>query len=176
MVAYRRAFVAGGTYFFTVALKNRQATWLIDYVDELRLAFRDCRKKTPFNIDAIVILPDHLHTLWELPQGDSNYPARWRFIKSSFTRSLRKRGVNLIKNRHGEYGVWQRRYWEHVVTDLSDYETHIDYIHHNPVKHGYSESVADWPWSSFHTYVKNGFLAESWGGRSSQQEAIGFGE
>ncbi|WP_250655551.1 REP-associated tyrosine transposase [Alkalimarinus coralli] len=176
MVAYRRNFVAGGTYFFTVTLKNRKTTYLTDYIDELRNAFRLCRNKQFFTIDAIVILPDHLHTIWGLPEGDIDYPSRWRFIKSSFTRNIRKSGVPLNANKHGGFDVWQRRYWEHTIKSQEDYNRHIDYIHYNPVKHGYVENPTNWPWSSFHSFVKKGVLEPEWGSVITPEADFDFGE
>ena len=176
MVAYRRSYVAGGTYFFTVTLKNRQTTYLTDYIDELRNAFRLCREKQPFTIDAIVILPDHLHTVWVLPDDDTDYPSRWRFIKSHFTRNIRKSGVNLSPNRSAGFDVWQRRYWEHTIKSQDDYNRHMDYIHYNPVKHGYVDSPIKWRWSSFHSFVRRGVLAPNWGAVVNEEQGTNFGE
>ena len=176
MVAYRRNLVAGGTYFFTVTLKNRQNSFLTDHIDELRTAFSLCRDKKPFTIEAIVILPDHLHTIWTLPDGDTDYPSRWRFIKSCFTRNLRKSGVNLHVNKHGGFGVWQRRYWEHTIKNQDDYNRHVDCIHYNPVKHGYVENPVDWEWSSFHSFVRKGVLEPNWGATTDIEQGLNFGE
>ena len=176
MVAYRRNLVAGGTYFFTVTLKNRQASFLTDHIDELRNAFRVCREKKPFTIDAIVILPDHLHTVWVLPDGDKDYSSRWQCIKSHFTRNLRKSDVNLAANKHGGFDLWQRRYWEHTIKNEDDYNRHLDYLHYNPVKHGYVTSPIDWPWSSFHSFVRNGVLDAEWGASRNIEKGLNFGE
>ena len=176
MVAYRRSYVAGGTYFFTVTLKNRKTTYLTDYIDELRNAFRLCRESQFFTIDAIVILPDHLHTVWVLPECDSDYSSRWRFIKSCFTRNIRKSGATPNHNKHGGFDVWQRRYWEHTIKNQDDYNRHIDYIHYNPVKHGYVESPINWPWSSFHSLVRRGDLEADWGASINVEERFNFGE
>ena len=163
MVNYRRVYLEGGTYFFTATLKNRTSDYLTTYVDALRESFAHVKKQRPFEIIAIVILPEHLHCLWQLPEDDINYAGRWRAIKSRFTRSLLKSGVSLHKNNRGEYKLWQARYWEHTIRNESDLLQHIDYIHYNPVKHGWVESVADWPYSSFHDFVKKGKIERNWG-------------
>jgi putative transposase len=120
------------------------------------------RTERPFTIDAIVILPDHLHTIWTLPEGDADYSGRWRAIKSRFTRELRASGIPLTRDDRGEYRLWQRRFWEHTIRDDNDFNRHVDYIHWNPVKHGLTRRVADCPHSSFHRYVRLGLLPESW--------------
>jgi len=176
MVQYRRNRVHGGTYFFTVTLKNRQSQLFTNHLDLLRDAFRSVRHKQPFQIIAIVILPEHLHTVWTLPTGDENYSARWQAIKSQFTRSVIKQGVELTKNRKGEYDVWQRRFWEHTIADDLDLTRHVDYIHYNPVKHGLVKHAKDWPASSFHRYVRLGLLNESWGSAPVDELEISFGE
>jgi len=163
MVNYRRSQTKGATYFFTVNLKNRKANHLTDYIEQLRNSFRAIKQQRPFRIEAIVILPDHLHTVWTLPANDANYPARWKAIKSKFTRSLIKEGVKLNKNKRGEYDLWQRRYWEHQIRDNLDLKRHVEYIHYNPVKHGHVLQVKDWPFSSFHRFVGNEFLDGCWG-------------
>ena len=163
MVAYRRNFVPGGTYFFTVNLRDRNKSYLTQYVDDLRECFRSCKSKYPMTIDAVVILPEHLHCLWTLPSDDSNYANRWRYIKSSFTKKLIAHGVNITKDKHGQYNLWQRRYWEHTIRDEKDFNRHVEYIHYNPIKHGYVTKLIEWPNSSFHQYVKNGVILENWG-------------
>lgn len=150
MVMYRRQRIPGGTYFFTLTLQVRSSHLLTEHVDALRQSFRQVRQERPFVIDAIVVLPDHLHTLITLPNKDSDYPGRWLAIKSSFTRNLVARGVALTRNRRGEYALWQRRYWEHAIRDEEDFRALADYIHFNPVKHGWAERVRDWPLSLIH--------------------------
>jgi putative transposase len=162
MVKYRRYFVPGGTYFFTLALHNRKSNWLIKYVQELKDAMRSTQQIYPYETIAIVVLPDHLHVVWELPENDDNFSARWRYIKIQFAKNIRKLGVVIEKNRYGENILWQRRFWEHVICNEQDYEKHVDYIHYNPVKHSYVKRVADWPYSSFHRYVKEGILPMNW--------------
>src|ERR1700719_4989179 len=155
MTDYRRNFLAGGTFFFTVNLPERHLQLLTDHVDELRTAFRETRRHHPFTIDAMVVLPDHLHVVWTLPEGDANFATRWRLIKSAFSRRLAT-GERISESRaaKGERGIWQRRYWEHTIRDDNDFARHIDYIHFNPVKHRHVEHVEDWPFSSFHRLVR----------------------
>ena len=149
MTHYRRARVPGGTYFFTVALADRSQTLLVDHVNALRRAMRDVRAAHPFEVDAIVVLPDHLHTIWTLPLDDDDYSVRWALLKASFSRTL-PRDETRSKSRRckRERGIWQRRFWEHVIRDEADLLSHIDYIHNNPVKHGYVEDALTWPYSS----------------------------
>lgn len=153
MVAYRRDFTPGGTYFFTVVLRDRRACLLTDHHHLLRDAFQSTRVTRPFSLRAMVLLPDHLHAIWTLPDGDADYPGRWRAIKSGFVRRLAAQGVPIKRNRRGEADVWQRRYWEHRIRDERDFCAHVDYIHFNPVKHGYAASPAAWPHSTFHAHV-----------------------
>jgi putative transposase len=164
MVNYRRNFVPGGTYFFTVALRDRRSQQLIQSIDLLRQAFRVTHRAKPFQIIAIVILPNHLHTIWTLPSGDMDYPGRWKAIKSNFTRNLEKAGIPVEKRKDGSALVWQRRYWEHTIRDVGDLNRHIGYIQINPVKHGYVQRVADWSFSSFHRYVRLGAYPSVWAG------------
>ncbi len=176
MVQYRRSQTPGGTYFFTVNLRDRISGQLVTHVDHLRQAFNDVCQQCPFEIIAAVVLPDHLHMIMKLPVDDNDYPGRWRAIKSRFTRALVKDGVDMIRNSKGEYNLWQRRYWEHQIRDEIDLQRHIDYIHFNPVKHGYVKRVVDWPYSSFHRYVKSGVLDENWGGNFMIDEYESYGE
>jgi putative transposase len=164
VVRYRRNFVPGGTFFFTVTLDDRGASTLVDHVSILRSAFRTTRAERPFTIDAIVILPDHLHVIMTLPDADSDFSGRWRRIKSLFTHQLAASGAPIRRNDRGEFSLWQRRFWEHTIRDDPDYERCTDYIHFNPVKHGLVRSPADWPHSSLHRYVRAGVLPADWGG------------
>jgi len=132
MVHYQRNRVAGGTYFFTVTLRDRSSDRLVRHVGLLRDAFRSVRAERLFTIDAIVILPDHLHAIWTLPAGDADYSGRWRAIKSRFTHGLRASGIPLPRGSRGEYRLWQRRFWDHTIRDDDDFNRHIDYIHWNP--------------------------------------------
>ena len=125
----------------------------------LRSVIRDVRRQRPFIIDAAVVLPDHLHTVWTLPGGDADFSGRWRAIKAGFSRALVRRGLPLVRDRRGEYDLWQRRFWEHLVRDDEDFARHVDYIHHNPVKHGLVTDPIDWRWSSIHAFVRREQLA-----------------
>lgn len=167
MTQYRRDLTAGGTYFFTVNLAERKSSRLTEEIGSLRSAFRAVRAKRPFAINAIVVLPDHLHTIWTLPNDDVDYALRWRLIKTLFSRAQpanERRSAS--RQSKGERGIWQRRYWEHRIRDEADLAAHIDYIHINPVKHGHARRVRDWPWSSFHRYVRVGNLPVDWAGES----------
>jgi REP-associated tyrosine transposase len=176
MTNYRRNFIPGGSYFFTVNLADRRLRLLTQHVNSLRGVFRDARARHPFTIDAIVVLPDHLHAIWTLPDGDADYAHRWGLIKSSFSRLL-PRGEHVSRSRasKGERGIWQRRYWEHAIRDEGDYARHVDYIHFNPVKHGHASRVADWPCSSFHRMVRLEVYPGDWGGDVADRGAT-FGE
>jgi putative transposase len=162
MVRYRRNFLPGGTFFFTVTLADRHSSALVDHVAALRTAFRTTRRERPFAIEAIVVLPDHLHAIFTLP--DADFSARWRRIKGHFSSALIDAGVRIARASNGDLALWQRRFWEHTIRDEKDFEKHVDYIHFNPIKHGLVERVRDWPHSSFHRYVQQGLLAEDWAG------------
>ncbi|MEZ2141323.1 transposase [Bradyrhizobium sp. DN5] len=164
MVRYRRNFVPAGTFFFTATLDDRRSSVLIDHVDKLRGAFRMTRVERPFEIDAIVILPDHLHVIMTLPDDDADFSGRWRRIKSLFTHRLVASGAPISRNHRGEFALWQRRFWEHTIRNDADFERCADYIHFNPVKHGLVSSPTDWPYSSLHRYVRAGLLPADWGG------------
>jgi len=157
---YRRAFVPGGSYFFTVVTHQRHKLFTGDVpVELLRCAFRRVMEKYPFSIDAIVVLPDHLHCIWTLPPGDADFATRWRLIKTYMTRWMSDyAAAPLIRPT-----VWQKRYWEHVIRSEADFSAHIDYIHYNPVRHGYVSRPADWAWSSLGRYVRRGVLPGDWG-------------
>jgi putative transposase len=164
---YVRNYVGGGSYFFTVNLLERDKSLLVDYVDVLREAVAEVKRVRPFYIDAWVVLPDHLHAVWTLPAGDSDYSSRWREIKKRFSKALpgdEFRSPNRIKR--GERGIWQRRFWEHTLRDERDYRHHVDYVHVNPLKHGYVERVIDWPYSSFHRAVTRGLYRGDWCGEN----------
>jgi putative transposase len=175
MVRYRRNFVPGGTYFFTVTLADRTSSALVDHVSALRMAFRITRHERPFTLEAVVILPDHLHAIWTLPLGDSDFSGRWRRIKAHFTHRLVAAGVPVQRHSNGEYALWQRRFWEHTIRNEIDFERHIDYVHFNPVKHKLVSRVRDWPYSSFHLHVRRGLLPADWAGDVDEQ-MMDFGE
>ncbi len=161
---YRRALLAGGTFFFTVNLAERSKTFLIDYVDILRETFRQVKSRHPFKIDAIVILPDHLHAIWTLPTNETDYATRWMLIKSGFSRKIpfgeRRNRSRILRH---ERGIWQRRYWEHLIRNEEDFIRHIEYIHYNPVKHGYVLKPTDWLFSSIHRDIRAGRVTPNWG-------------
>jgi putative transposase len=175
MVAYRRNFVPGGTYFFTVTLEDRRSSALVDHIGALRDAFRAARRERPFAIDALVVLPDHLHAIFTLPAADADFPGRWRRIKGHFSSHMIAARACAKRHRNGEYALWQRRFWEHTIRDEEDYARHVDYIHFNPIKHGLVSRVPDWPHSSFHRYVRRGILAADWAGDVSEG-ALDYGE
>ena len=143
---YRRNYTEGSSYFFTVNLAERKRCLLGDHIDALREAIRIVRSRHPFHIDAMVVMPDHLHAIFTMPPGDADYPTRWMLIKAGFSRNIPKtERINASRRSKGERGVWQRRYWEHTLQDEDDFRHHIDYIHYNPVKHGYVTRPADLP-------------------------------
>jgi len=176
MVNYRRTRLEGGSYFFTVNLHDRRSKLLIEEVDLLRRSIKKTQEKHPFQIDAMVVLPEHLHAIWTLPKFDTNYPGRWRSIKKYFTQELLKQGYLLEKNDRGEYYVWQRRFWEHTIRDECDFENHVNYIHYNPMKHGLAKQACDWPYSSFHRYVKQGLLPKDWCVETPVEKNTNYGE
>ena len=142
---------------------ERQGRLLVEHVDLLREAVRAVRRERPFHIDAWVVLPDHLHAVWTLPVGDSDYSGRWREIKKAFSKGLPKtERLSAVRAAKGERGIWQRRFWEHTIRDDADYAAHIDYVHINPVKHGLVERVAQWPYSSFHRAVAMDLYPLDW--------------
>jgi putative transposase len=160
---YRRANVPGATYFFTVNIADRKSRSLVENIDLLKETIQQIKVAHPFEIDAIVVLPDHLHAMWTLPADDADFATRWALIKAGFSRRLPK-GERISESRKskGERGIWQRRYWEHLIRDDDDFARHVDYIHINPVKHGYVERVVDWPHSSFHRFVRDGVVPSNW--------------
>ncbi len=177
MRTYTRAFVPGGTFFFTVNLADRSKKLLTEHITQLRASVRKVRAAHPFHIDAMVVLPDHLHAIWTLPPNDMDYPTRWALIKAGFSRSLpNTERISASRAAKGERGIWQRRYWEHQIRDEADYARHIDYIHYNPVKHGHAQSPVDWPHSSIHRFIQEGLLTPDWGADYAVQERAGWGE
>jgi len=165
MTRYRRAKIEGGVFFFTVALADRSSDLLVRDIERLQRVYTSIQDRYPFETIAICVLPDHLHAVWSLPQGDANFPLRWNLIKSGFSRGIAAdphRSSSKIARR--EKGIWQRRYWEHAIRNEADLARHIDYVHFNPVKHGYVSRTSDWPHSSFRRYVARGLLPLDWGG------------
>lgn len=167
MPNYRRNFVPGGTYFFTVVTHERRP-WLC--TDQARRALREAielvRTDRPFRIEAWVLLPDHLHCIWTLPPGDADFPGRWRRIKAAVSKRCAEQvsgmSADLSRAKRGERLLWQRRFWEHTVRNERDLAAHADYIHYNPVKHGFCVRPAEWPYSSFHRFVRMGFYGPDW--------------
>ena len=150
-------------------MERRGNDLLTRHIDQLRNAVRVTCRTHPFTIDGWVVLPDHLHCVWTLPEGDDDFSTRWRLIKSIFTRSLpvgeRRSEARL---RSGERGIWQRRFWEHAIRDDEDFAAHVDYVHFNPVKHGYVREVAKWPHSTFKSCVRRGLYPDTWLGPNEQ--------
>jgi putative transposase len=170
MSRYRRSDIPGGTYFFTVVTYRRRNI-LIEPESRtiLREVINSVKQRHPFIINAWVLLPDHLHSIWTLPPGDHNYSKRWGLIKAGFSKQAknlfhREEWMNESKTRRKESTIWQRRYWEHQIRNSEDYQRHMDYLHFNPVKHGLVKRVIDWPYPTFHRHVKNGVYPEDWCG------------
>ncbi|MGH8402614.1 MAG: REP-associated tyrosine transposase [Gammaproteobacteria bacterium] len=183
MPEYRRPRAKGGTFFFTVCTLERKPILTSDAMRmALRTAIRAVRTIHPFEIDAWVLLPDHLHCIWTLPENDADFGLRWAIIKQEVTRQCAnvlhsggRRSVSGIKRR--EAALWQRRFWEHRIRDEADLSNHMDYLHWNPVKHGYAVRVLDWPYSTFHRFVAAGIHPEDWGGDDIGKRASGnYGE
>ena len=174
MPNYRRAFVPGGCWFFTLNLLERRKTLLVDHIDTLRQAVANTRENHPFTIDAFVVLPDHLHAVWTLPPDDHDFSTRWRLIKTRFARALPKRErLSAVRVARHERGIWQRRFWEHLIRDEVDYARHVEYCYINPLKHGLVTRVRDWPYSSFHRDVGAGLFPGDWAGDSDTDGDFG---
>ena len=169
MTDYRRTKFQGGYYFFTV-VTYRRAPFLTEPLARecLRAAWRETRLTRPFDVVALSLLPDHLHCIWKLPDGDGDFSGRWASIKAGFTRRYLSLGgteapQSISRRRKRERGIWQRRFWEHQIRDESDLQRHVDYIHYNPVKHGFVDDVELWPWSTYHRYARGGtYLKRHW--------------
>jgi putative transposase len=175
MPEYRRSRIAGGTYFFTVALADRRSDLLVREIDALRAAVARTRMLHPFHIDAWVVLPEHMHAVWTLPEGDAAFSARWTVIKRLFSASIPPgEARSASRAAKGERGIWQRRFWEHTVRDDEDLTRHVDYVHFNPVKHGLATRASDWPYSTFERAVARGEYPVDWFPR--RDDAGGFGE
>ncbi|NOR71317.1 MAG: transposase [Methylomarinum sp.] len=174
---YRRANIKGGTYFFTVNLAERNKALLTDNIDILRNVLNQVKKQHPFQLDAMVVLPEHLHALLTLPLDDHDYSTRWALIKANFSRQIPKNErINKSRKSKGERGIWQRRFWEHLIRDELDYENHVNYIHYNPVKHNYVDHAVDWPYSTIHRYISEEILKPDWGGKYECTAEIECGE
>ena len=166
MPNYRRARIEGATWFFTVnLLQRRNNDLLVRYIDVLRDSIRRVWRVHPFAIDAWVVLPEHTHCVWTLPPGDADFSSRWRLLKTFFSRALpADEYCSSLRVLRGERGIWQWRYWEHLIRDEEDFRRHVDYVHINPVKHGLVANVGDWPYSTFHRAVRNGLYPPDWAG------------
>ena len=174
MTNYRRNRVPGGTFFFTVAIAERHLDLLVAHIDHLKTALRNEHQRGSFINLGLVVLPDHLHAVWRLPEGDADYSNRWRRIKAAFSHALaRGKSISPSRSAKGERGIWQRRFLEHTIRDEDDLRRHLDYVHFNPVKHGLVARVADWPYSTFHVYMRRGVYAADWGGEQAMDGDFG---
>ncbi len=172
MVNYRRNYVKGASYFFTLTLYNRKNDYLIRHHQELKIAYTKVKNQKPFKTIAYAIMPDHYHLLWQLPKNDTDYPGRLRAIKKAFTKAIRENDTCSIAKKTSSSPIWQNRYWEHTIKDEIDMEQHINYIHFNPVKHGMVKQALEWPYSSFHAYVQRGLLPIDWAGREEHDNRL----
>ena len=170
MSDYRRYFVPGGIYFLTIVTYGRRSILTSDQGREiLRCSIETIRRKRPFELVATVLLPDHWHLLMQLPPGDDQYSIRIKRIKEEFTTAwlgagLSEAPVSSAQRKKGERGIWQPRFWEHLVTDEDDLIACVDYIHWNPRKHELVRRIRDWKWSSFPRFVRSGDYPLDWGG------------
>ncbi len=182
MPNYRRVYVPGGAYFFTIVTHLRQPIFNSSSARQmLRSAIAETNRRWPFTIDAFCLLPDHIHCIWTLPEGDSNFSLRWGEIKKIFSKTyLNHQGRQGSRTRvqavRSEAAIWQRRFWEHLIRDEEDFRRHVEYIHYNPVKHGLTTCPAEWPWSSFHRYVKEGWYDLNWGNQGIDIGRETFGD
>ncbi|TWT96755.1 Transposase IS200 like protein [Botrimarina colliarenosi] len=169
MPNYRRCFVEGGTYFFTVKTEANHPIFASDaQATLLGVVMREARERWPFETVASVLLPDHFHAIWTLPAGDSDYSKRWAWIKKEFTKRHLKAGgaeqpVSQSRQENRRRGIWQRRFWEHLVEGETELEAYVAYIHYNPVKHGYAAAPGEWRWTTFHRWVEKGTYSPDWG-------------
>ncbi|MDX1811665.1 MAG: transposase [Gammaproteobacteria bacterium] len=166
MPEYRRVWIPGGTYFFTVNLHERKNNnLLIQQIDLLREVIQRVKSKHPFTIHGWVVLPEHFHCILSLPENDSDFATRLRLIKSGFSKLVpNNEQLSESRLKRGERGIWQRRYWDRMIRDQADFNAHMDYIHINPVKHGLVNRVQDWPYSTFHKLVEQGVYELDWAG------------
>lgn len=169
MPRYLRVTNPGGTFFFTVVTFGRRS--ILGDKDSIRTLMKimtQVQGTFPFTLEAPVVLPNHMHALWTLPDGDGNFGQRWGLIKALFSKEVKGKfplngGIKPSRLKRRETSIWQRRFWEHAIRDEQDFQRHLDYIHYNPVKHGLVRRVSDWPYSSFYRYVKQGIYPEDWG-------------
>ncbi len=172
MPEYRRSWVPGGTFFFTLVTFNRRPIFSSEANCQLfTRVWNDVQSRHPFESIAACVLPDHIHAIWKLPEDDADYPMRWKEIKRLFTQEYNRNNLKgMVRSQsqqiQGEATIWHRRYWEHTIRDQDDLNAHIDYVHINPLKHGLVNMVKEWPWSSFHRYVRMGIYPTDWGGKA----------
>ena len=164
MPNYRRGNTPGATWFFTVNLLERHDNdLLVREIELLRACISKEKDRRPFTVLAWVVLPEHMLWLWRMPEGDADFATRWRRIKTDFSRSLpRTERRSVVRAGRGERGIWQRRYWEHQIHNERSLQSHMDYIHFNPVKHGWAKRPVDWPHSSFPEHVARGTYPADW--------------
>ena len=156
MSNYRRFYQNGGCYFFTVVTHRRQPLFALpENIQMLRESFKKIKAKRPFQIEAMVVLPDHIHCIWTLPEKDSDFSTRWRLIKRDFSAC-----VEMPVCKSGEKKIWQRRFWEHLIRDENDLIRHVNYIHYNPVKHGYVNRPEDWQYGSYQRFAATGLCTD----------------
>ncbi len=169
MPNYIRLREEGGTFFFSVVTHERRAFLTEPLARQcLREAWRETCARYPFETHAVCLMPDHLHTIWAMPEEDTDYDRRWRHLKARFSFRYRREGGaegrrNTSRRTRNECGYWQRRYWEHKIRDDNDFSRHFHYVHYNPVKHGLVEWPEQWPWSTFHKYARMGWYGTEWG-------------
>ena len=175
---YRRVYVNGGTYFFTVVTYNRQP--ILNSQSSFNLlndAIKYTANQMPFEVIAYVVMPDHMHFIWTLPEDSSDFSTRWRLIKSYFTRNWCKKQIvssSASRKMKGEKDIWQRRFWEHLISDEADLTRHVEYIHYNPIKHGFVDCAINWKYSSFTDYVRKGLYPKNWGEGIKLRSGDGF--
>ena len=182
MPHYLRAWVPGGTFFFTIATFGRRR--IFNHPESRRIlgkTVNQVRRACPFSLDAWVLMPDHLHTIWTLSQEDTNYGKRIGLVKANFSKAAKtwfhdESMMNPSRRDRRETTIWQRRFWEHTIRDEEDLARHFDYIHYNPVKHGLVQRVRDWPYSSFHRLVKQEIYPIHWGEGVKLDEKVEYGE
>lgn len=170
MPDYRRFRLEGGTYLFTVVTFQRRPILTTEVARRLlHLSWVETQNQFPFKTIAVCLMPDHIHCLWKLPEGDADYSTRWNRIKGFFSKKYLKEvgkvaELSSLQSKRREAGIWQRRFWEHTIQDGDDLDAHLDYIHYNPVKHGFVDKPVDWKWSSIHRFIQNGFYDNKWVG------------
>jgi putative transposase len=158
----------GDTYFFTVVTYKRMPILCLESCRNiLSRVIKEVQTSRPFKIEALVLLPEHIHCIWKLPEGDTDYSTRWALIKKEFTKNIKGLVGTAHPTRSQEHRrertIWQRRFWEHQIRDEEDLNAHCNYIHYNPVKHSLVKSPSEWPYSTFHGFVFSGIYPLNWG-------------